>query len=84
MKPVTDRDDPPAPVRYDTRTKRLVRYILDPWNIALACCFALVYAALFYHRLNTGNFWIGYVGWQLGAFSFFWLHEAYRWAGGKR
>ena len=72
------------PDKYDTRPKRLVRFLLDPWNVVLAAVFALIYAALFYHRLNTGDFWIGYGGWQLGAFSWFWLNELYRWAGGGR
>jgi hypothetical protein len=72
---------PPAPK--DTVVKALVRNQLSPGKTIFGIFVAIGVALLVYGRVNQGDFWIAYAGWEISVFMSFWLTRAYRWAGGK-
>jgi hypothetical protein len=74
--------EPPAPGRF----KRLVKWMLSPGRISLGVFFALFLAFIANgrHGVSWPQFGWSYLSWIVSCFIWFWIYEAYHWAGGKR
>lgn len=74
-----------TPVKRDTRTRRLTRYMTNPYRIVAGVPIAIIVALLDNHwHLSWNTFWPAYLTYIPAIFLIFWLSELHHWAGGSR